>query len=350
MTPLRLAVAGAGAIGRQHAARVAALGQARLVAFVDPSPAAAAAAAQHGVPLYGELAAMLRDERPDGVVLATPNALHVPGALQCLRAGVPALVEKPVAVTVAEALRLVRAQRLSGVPVLVGHHRRHSPCLQRARRIVDSGRLGRLVAVSGTALFHKPARYFSESPWRGQPGGGPILINLVHEIDSLRQLAGDIVEVQAFASSARRGLAVEDSAALVLRFASGALGSFIVSDTAAAPNSWEQTSGEDPAFAHYAGQDCYLLAGERGSLSVPTLRGYTCEGEASWHRALQPITVPATNDAADPLQHQIDHFCDIIRGQAAPLVDAEDAARTLAATLAVAESARSGRPVSCNLE
>ncbi|OYU82379.1 MAG: oxidoreductase, partial [Burkholderiales bacterium PBB5] len=169
MTPLRLALAGAGQIGRAHAQRIAASIECQLVALVDPAPAAQALASAWGVPLFTTLDAMA--------------------------AGVPVLVEKPVADSVHDARRLVRAQQECGVPVLVGHHRRHSAVMAAARAVIQSGRLGRLVAVNGSATFVKPARYFTDAPWRGQIGGGPILINGVHEVDNLRALVGEITAV-----------------------------------------------------------------------------------------------------------------------------------------------------------
>lgn len=343
MTPLRLALAGAGQIGRAHAERIAASRECQLVALVDPAPAAQALASTWGVPLFSTLDAMLAQVRPDGVVLATPNGLHVGGALACLAAGVPVLVEKPVADSVADAQRLVQAQRDCGVPVLVGHHRRHSAVMAAARAVIHSGRLGRLVAVNGSATFVKPQRYFADAPWRGQPGGGPILINLVHEVDNLRALVGEITAVQAFASSATRGLAVEDTVAINLRFANGALGTFLLSDCAASPHSWEQTSAENPDYDHHADQDCYVIAGSQGSLQLPTLSLYQYEGECSWWRPLQRESLAA--DLADPLQRQLAHFCAVLRGQARPLVSAEDALQTLRVTLAVAEAARTGQVV-----
>jgi len=343
MTVLRLALAGAGQIGRAHAERIAASTECQLVALVDPAPAALALAADWGVPLFTTLDALLAQARPDGVVLATPNGLHVSGALACLAAGVPVLVEKPVADSVADAQRLVQAQRASGVAVLVGHHRRHSAVMAAARAVIASGRLGRLVAVNGSATFVKPDSYFADGPWRGQPGGGPILINLVHEVDNLRALVGEITAVQAFASSATRGLAVEDTVAINLRFANGALGSFLLSDCAASPHSWEQTSAENTAYDHHADQDCYVVAGSQGSLQLPTLNLYHYEGDCSWWLPLQRESLAA--ELADPLQRQLAHFCAVLRGQAPPLVSADDALRTLRATLAVAEAARTGQVV-----
>ncbi len=340
MTPLRLAVVGAGLIGRAHVQRIGRSADADLVALVDPALGSQAVANDAGVPLYPDLADMLRRERPDGVILATPNALHVAGAVACLEAGIPVLVEKPVATTSAEAQRLVQAQQRTGVPVLVGHHRRHSAYMQAARRFIDGGGLGRIVAVHCNALFHKPARYFTEAPWRTQPGGGPILINLVHEIDCMRMLAGDVVEVQAMASSALRGHAVEDTAAIVLRFASGALGTFIVSDTAAAPWSWEQTSGENAAYARYADEACYVVSGDRGSLAIPTMLVFGFTGERSWNVAMERQVLATDN--ADPLDRQMAHFCDVIRGRCTPLVSAAEGARTLQVVEMIARAAATG--------
>lgn len=341
--PLRLLVVGPGRIGLRHAELVQRSRACTLAGLVGPQPATEALAHRLGVPWWRELGAALAQARPDGAILATPNALHVEQALRCVAAGVPTLVEKPVADSLADARRLGDAVRAAGVPVLVGHHRRHSAILESARHVIDAGRLGRLVAVTGSATFRKPDAYFEQAPWRCGPGGGPILINMIHEIDDLRALVGDIVEVQAMASNAVRGFAVEDTVAIALRFANGALGSFMLSDAAASPRSWEQTCGEDKAYDHHADEDCYVIAGERGSLQVPTLRLRDYRGEASWTEPL--ATERLLRPQADPLQRQLDHFCAMIRGECAPLVGVDDAARTLAATLAIAEAARSGRTV-----
>ncbi|OUL99065.1 Gfo/Idh/MocA family protein [Variovorax sp. JS1663] len=339
MSKLRLAIAGAGLIGRAHWKRMLASGECELAAFADPYPSAAMLADEAGVPLYPSLEAMLAAQRLDGVVLATPNLLHVPGALACIEAGVPVLLEKPVADTMEEAIRLADAVEAAGVPVLVGHHRRHSAILEAARETIASGRLGRLVAVTASATFHKPDEYF-DAAWRRQKGGGPILLNLVHEIDNLRALVGDIVEVQATGSNAIRGFEVEDTVAITLRFANGALGTFMLSDAAASPRSWEQSSGENHDFDHHPDQDCYVIAGTRGSLQVPTLRVYEYLGAASWWNPLVKSQVEIRE--IDPLVRQLDHFCAVVRREVPPRVTVRDAIRTLAVTLAIDEAARTG--------
>ena len=339
--PTRIAVAGTGLIGRAHIAALRQSPTCVLSAVADPQ----GTAGEFGVPLHASLEALLERDRPDGVILATPNALHLPQALACLRAGVPALLEKPLTATVDEGEQLVReVERLRG-RLLVGHHRTHSPLLAQAREVIAGGALGRLVAVMGSAVYGKPEAYFRAGPWRAEPGGGPILINMIHEVHSLRLLCGEIRAVQAFASNAVRGFAVEDTAAITLHFASGALGSFMLSDTVGCGRSWEQTSGENPDYARYDDEDCYVICGTRGSLHVPTMRLDTSapDREPSWYEPLERAVLKARR--ADPLQLQLEHFGAVARGQAEPMVTAQDGLRNMRVVEAIAEAARSRRCV-----
>ncbi|MDQ4503603.1 Gfo/Idh/MocA family oxidoreductase [Sinomonas sp. ASV322] len=344
---VRIAVAGSGLIGQEHIGRIAGNPETQLCAVVDPAPAARDVADRHGVPLFGSLAELFADQRPDGVILATPNRFHVSGGLECVAAGVPVLVEKPIAETADDADRLVAAAEAAGVPLLVGHHRRHSPLLAEASRIIGDGALGAIVAVVGTALFRKPDDYFDAGPWRAQPGGGPMLINLIHEVDGLRALCGEIVRVQAVASNAARGFAVEDTAAITLAFANGALGTFMLSDAAAATASWEQTSRENPAYAHADGEDCYLIAGTHGSLGIPTMRLRTYAGTASWWEPFESRT--AVVERHDPLAAQLAHFAAVVRGEAEPLVTGRDGLQSLRVVEAILEAARTGGAVEVGL-
>jgi predicted dehydrogenase len=341
----RIAVVGAGLIGAAHMARAQASPTCTLSAVVDPAPAAREAADRAGVPLYPTLDALFAATQVDGVVVATPNRFHVEQALRCIDAGVGVLVEKPVADTVAEAERLAAAVAARDARVLVGHHRTHNPILVRAKALIDEGRLGRIVAVMGSAVFLKPDHYFADGPWRREPGGGPILINMIHEVNTLRLLCGEIVAVQAFGSNAVRGHAVEDTVAINLRFAGGALGTFMLSDTAACARSWEQTSRENEAYPSYADEDCYVIAGTRGSLSVPTMRikSYANAADASWWKPFAVDVAEVVHD--DPLTLQMEHFGAVIRGEAAPLVSVRDGLANLRVVEAIAEAAKTGRPV-----
>jgi predicted dehydrogenase len=347
---IRIAVVGAGQIGKRHAELVAKNAACALAAIVDPAPAAVGYARGLGVPLRASLAELLARDRPDGVILATPNQMHFDQAMACIAAKVPTLVEKPVAHTLEAGIRLCDAAEAARVPVLVGHHRRHGAIMAKAVEIIESGALGKIVAVVGTVLFYKAENegYFDGAfSWRREPGGGPILLNMIHEVGNLRALAGEIVAVQAFTSSATRNFPVEDTAAIALSFASGALGTFMLSDTAASDRSWEHTSGEDPRYAkaHTDDDDCYLVAGTMGSLAIPTMRlqRYATPADRSWHKTLERSVVQL--EAVDPLERQIAHFADVIRGRATPLVSARDGLANLRVVDAVVEAARTGRVV-----
>ena len=345
MNKTRVAVAGAGLIGLAHIAVAQKSPTCTLSAIVDPAPSAEAAAKKAGVPLYKSLDELIARDRPDGVVLATPNQLHVPQALQCIEARLPMLLEKPIAPTVEEGERLLRAADAAGARILIGHHRAHSPIMAKAKEIVERGTLGPLVAVMGSAVFYKPDHYFADGPWRREPGGGPILINMIHEVHNLRMLCGEIVAVQAFASDATRSFPVEDTVAINLRFASGALGSFMLSDTAASARNWEHTSQENKAYPTYDDEDCYVLMGTFGSLSIPTMRlkTYDRAEDRSWWKPFRTSVAEMTRD--DPLKHQMEHFGAVVRGEASPLVSARDGLANLRVTEAIGEAAKTGQVV-----
>jgi predicted dehydrogenase len=347
---VRIAVTGAGQIGKRHAELVVKSTECALSAIVDPASASADYARTLGVPLYRSLAELLAKDRPDGVILATPNQMHVEQTLECVAAKVPTLVEKPVAHTLEAGIRLCEAAETANVPVLVGHHRRHSSIMARAVEVIETGVLGKIVAVMGSVLFYKAENegYFDGAfAWRCEPGGGPILLNMIHEIGNLRSLCGEIVAVQAFTSNATRNFPVEDTAAIALKFANGALGTFMLSDTAASDRSWEHTSGEDPRYAkaHTDEDDCYLIAGTLGSLAIPTMRlqRFRTAADQSWHKALEKSVIRL--EVVDPLERQIAHFADVIRGKAKPLVSARDGLQNLRVIDAIVEAARTGRVV-----
>lgn len=342
--PVRIAVIGAGLIGRKHI-EVLRAGRPNytLAGVADPSPEAAAEAGKLGYAFYATIDELLDQSKPDGVVVAVPNQLHVSTGLACIERGIPILIEKPVADTVAEALRLVRAAEAAGVATLTGHHRRHNPVMRRAAELVREGSVGKVVAATSTWLNHKPVGYH-DLAWRRELGGGPVLINAIHEIDCLRMLCGDIATVQAADSNDVRGFAVEDTVAAILRFKSGALGTLILSDTVSSPWSWETTSGENPQFPN-SGLDCILIGGTRGSLSVPALDLRWHEaGQESWMKPLLQKREPII--PADPYFEQMSNFAAVIGGTEEPVLTGREGTKTLAATLAITEAAKTGQPVS----
>lgn len=341
-TPLPIALIGAGQIGRAHAEHALRGHDVRVAAVCDPGPAAAALGAQLGVPHFADPQALLDRVPVRAAIVATPNQAHADAALACIARRIPVLVEKPVTDTVAEGEHLCAAAEAAGVPLLVGHQRRHSPTMRRARQLISGGLLGRPVSVHAMAVWLKPEPYFDVA-WRRQPGGGPVLINLIHDIDMLRWLVGEIVEVQAITSNVQRGFAVEDTAAIALRFANGALGTMGVTDAAVAPWNWDLSAGE---AGHYPPQDIdsHYFSGTEASLTLPRLNIYRYRGQRGWHEELtQERTIV---HRADPYLEQLRHLRAVAEGGEAPVCSGRDGLGTLQATLAVLEAARTRAPVS----
>jgi predicted dehydrogenase len=344
MSSCRIAVAGAGLIGKRHVAAMAVARGAQLSAIVDPAPGAAAYAAALGVPHFAGLDGLIAAGVADAVILATPNQLHVQGGLECVRAGLPVLVEKPLATDVAAARVLVEAAEAAAVPLLAGHHRRHNPLIAAAKAMIAAGEIGTPVSVHAMFWLMKPEEYF-DAGWRREPGAGPVFLNLIHDIDLLRHLIGEVVAVQAVQSNAVRGNSVEETAVLTLEFANGALGTANVSDTIPAPWSWELTTGENPAYPQ-TDQACYLIGGTMGALELPSGRLWHHPGKRSWWEPLSARVSPRAS--GDPLVLQIEHFARVVAGGERPLVSGREGLNTLAVIEAVKQAAQLGRRVALN--
>ena len=341
MTEVRIALVGAGLIGREHAALVAGHPRSSLAAIADPDPAAPALASTLRVQHFEDYERMLDEVAPDGVIVALPNTLHVEAGLACIARRIPVLVEKPIADTVAAAMRLVEAGEEAGIPVLVGHHRRHGSDIREAKRAISNGELGQIVAISGMAAVAKHDTYF-DADWRRLPGGGPLLINAIHDIDCFRTLCGEIESVQAIGSSAVRGHAVEDTVAVALQFRSGALGTYLLTDASPSPYFWEIAAEQSLTFPHQA-EDCYFVFGRKASLAVPTLDLWEHKAEGDWRDPLVRRRLSVGVESC--YVAQLENLIDVIHGNADPVVSGREGALTLAATLAVARAIAEGRRV-----
>jgi len=339
--PLSVALIGAGAIGRLHAERCLRHSEVRLAAIADPGNAAREFAAGLGVPWYADYRELLDTVEVGAAIVATPNSTHLPVGRICIERRVPLLIEKPIAATLEDGRSLCDAADAAAVPLLVAHHRRHNPIQRRARELITQGALGRPVSANVMATWLKPDAYF-DLAWRRDPGGGPVLINLIHDIDQLRFMLGEVIEVQAMASNSIRTFAVEDTAGALMRFSNGVLATLIVSDATTSPWNWDLSAGEAP---HYPRQDvdAMFLCGTEGSLTLPGLSLYRYAGRRGWHEEL--MLKRQAPHSCDPYVEQLRHLRAVAEGREAPLCSGRDALRTLAVAQAVLESARTRLPV-----
>ncbi|CAE6938227.1 bbp-1 [Symbiodinium sp. CCMP2592] len=368
--PCRVGVVGAGPlVGRAHCLllkRLAADDDVELACICQRRADDTALAEQLQVPLYVDAKEMACQEALDGVVIAAPTHLHLALTQACIegtklrreegRGGTlkALLIEKPICHDLQSAAELLSVTDSAGVVVLVGHQRRHSRLVKRARQVVTDQDFGPLRGVNMEFSLLKPDSYFCKDDpaleWRRRKGvGGPILINTIHDLDLMRFITGhEITKVFAMTSSAARGEEVEDSGGITVTFDHGAVGTLFFTDAAPAPWSYEFTTGENKKYPPVPGndmRDCYHFMGAQRSLGFPSLHDFSYRGaaERGWDAPLtveQPVV-----QTEDPLLLQMNHFVRVCRGEEIPVCSGRDAVESLAVVLAVQRSAECGRAV-----
>ena len=325
-----------------HVTHAATLRETILVGISGLDDHAPALAEQFDVPLYSNYHDLI-DGGVDGVIVATPNQLHLEVGAFFAAHGVHVLVEKPIADTLAAGTELCAVAKHHGVHLLVGHHRRFNSLVRAAGHVVAHD-LGQLLASSAMVTMRKPDSYY-EPEWRRSVGAGPVLVNLVHEVDLQRAVYGEIDRVQAAAWELARGYDFDDTAAVLLHFRNRALGTIVMTESSPSPWSWEASVSEGMGY-HNAGRDHAQFLGTEASLSFPSMTVWTyhpVDGEPGWRSPLHSKRVDV--EPNDPYLDQIAHFARVVRGLEAPLVSGVDGLRSLAVVAAVMDAARTGQIV-----
>jgi len=313
----RILVVGGGLIGARHVQSVHAHDRCTLVGLVDPDPKV-----QTGVdaPRYQDMSEV--QDTVDGVILATPTRLHATQGAFAASQGWHILIEKPVASDLASAHSLSRAVAHAGVGSLVGHHRRYHASVQQLKDLIARGEIGIPVTASLIWAMRKPDSYFQDN-WR-TTDGSPVLINLVHDIDILRFVFGEIASVAALRGTSQRQSGRIEAGAVAIAFASGATGTISFADTTPSPWGFEAATGENPNIGS-TGQDMMWITGTKGGISYPSM---TLWGGTDWATPAKKRDLNCERNDKPPLDAQLDHFIAVMDG-APPLIDVADAARTL---------------------
>lgn len=222
---LALGLIGAGGIGGLHRTAIDRIGEVRLAAVSDSdSGLARQVGRRYGIPWYRDYKALLEDPGIEAVAVATPSHLHASMALAALDAGKHLLVEKPIALTVADADRIVTRAREQGLRLGVAHQFRTTSRYRALRRLVDEGVFGELLRGVWVQHLVRSQAYYDGSRWRGEwaGGGGALLNQYVHDLDMLCGLFGEPVEVSGRIANLAHDSQVEDIASGVIGFRSGA--------------------------------------------------------------------------------------------------------------------------------
>jgi UDP-N-acetyl-2-amino-2-deoxyglucuronate dehydrogenase len=283
---------------------------------------------------------MARDD-VDAVCICTPSGMHAEQAIAAARAGKHVLVEKPMALTLADADAMIAASAEAGVLLGVALQRRAEPEFQQLQAAIAAGKLGRLVLGSVSVPYMRAQSYYDSAAWRGTwalDGGGALMNQGIHLLDLLLWLMGDAVEARATATTLAHDIEVEDCITATLRFANGALGSLMATTAAA------------PGFPHRV-----EIYGDRGGVQIEGEQVIRWEGEGSEPAPAEsterrePIAAGAGSSPAGigAVGHTrlLADFAAAIRERRGPLVPGAEGRRALALVLAIYEAARTGQAV-----
>lgn len=323
---MKILIAGLGSIGRRHFRNLVALGEKDLV-FYRSNKATLPNEELAGFPVETDLAAALNNHHPQAVIVANPTALHLEVALPAAEAGCAILLEKPIAEDLARVEDLRRAAEKSGSRILVGFQFRYHPTLNKAKELVESGALGKILSVHahwGEYLpnWHPWEDYRQSYAARADLGGG-VIRTLTHPLDYLRFLLGEVQALTALSGqiSPLELAGVEDVAEIGLRFACGAIGGLHV-------NYFQRPPAHRLEIVGAAG----------------TLRWDNADGNLIHFQPQQPFgsvaaqapdisereyPLPAGFERNDLFLAQTRHFLQVARGAESPRCSLEDGVRAL---------------------
>jgi predicted dehydrogenase len=331
---LRVGVVGAGFIGADHAAAYARRDDVEVVGIADSDPGRARdVAVRVGSRSFGHHAALLEEVRPDAVSICVPTGLHRAVVEDVAAGGAHVLLEKPMAASVAECDAIAAAAARHGIVLMLGLTHRFHTELQRARSLIEEGRLGSPMLAQDLFSFGEraawPAWYYD----RALSGGGELMHDGVHLVDRLAWLIGSpIVEVFGRTTTYARGIdGVEDGGVAVLRFASGAIASLFV-------NQSTYPLRADSPSVPMPGRSELEIHGSRGTVRYRT-----------WHELVvdladEPSVTSAYGDGRE-LDREIAEFVAAIRDARPPSVGAAEGRRGIAVVQSIYESERRARPV-----
>lgn len=235
VVPIRVGLVGCGAISTQHLEAIQAAEGLELTGVVSASAdRAKTVGTRWGVPWFTRLEDLLGRDDVDLVTICTPSGLHPGQALAALRSGHHVVVEKPIALSVADADAVVREGRERGLVVATISQRRFEPAIRALREAVEAGALGRISLIIAEGLYYRPQSYYDSAAWRGTRDldGGVLMNQAIHMVDLIRWIGGPVTSAAGHVATLGHRMEAEDTATASLRFRNGALGEIVATTCA----------------------------------------------------------------------------------------------------------------------
>ena len=335
---MKFLIAGLGSIGRRHFRNLIALGEKDIV-LLRTRKATLPEDELAGYSVETDLKKALRKHKPDAVIVANPTSMHLDIAIPAAEAGCHILLEKPVSHSLERLDVLQKAAEKTGIRILVGFQFRYHPMLNKARELIQSGALGKVLTVHthwGEYLpqWHPWEDYRQSYAARAELGGG-VIVTLTHPLDYLRYLIGEVDSLWSFNGHiSPLEVNVEDVAEIGLKFTSGALGGLHVNYFQRPPVHRLEIVGTDGTL-HWDNADGILY-----SYKMPTSFGSFSENPPP--AFMESFSPPEGFERNQLFVAQTRHFLEVVRGESEPICGLQDGVMALRVALAAYESQKTG--------
>jgi len=343
--PVTIGLVGCGAISTQHVEAIAAVDGVRLGAVMSASAERArTVGTRAGVPWTTSLDDLLDRPDVDAVAILTPSGLHAAQAIAALEHGKHVLVEKPLALTVADAEAAIEVANWAGLTLATVSQRRFERVMQVLHRAVEDGALGTISLVVTEGIYMRPQSYYDSAAWRGTTAmdGGVLMNQAIHVVDLVRWLGGPVRSVAAHVTTRTHEMEAEDTATVSLAFESGALGSIVATTSAVTESAAETRVVGDKGRVTVVGED----AVDWDVPGVDRPSGDAGEGEVVGASANGATPAAATwGTTATGHIRQYANFLEAVRTHQQPAVTGEDGRNAVEIVTAAYESSRTGRSI-----
>ncbi|MBI1874730.1 MAG: Gfo/Idh/MocA family oxidoreductase [Acidobacteria bacterium] len=339
---MRIGIIGGGNISETHARAARAVPGLDVVAFYGLNHERTARLARHyGGTAYDDFETFLTHRPMDVVAIGSPSGLHGEQGIAAARRGLHVLVEKPLDITTERADALIAAADAAGVKLGVFFQDRLRPAACEMKAMLDAGEIGDPVMISGRVKWYRPPEYYSGSRWRGTwalDGGGALMNQAIHTVDLMLWLFGPVARVYGCCATRVHAIEVEDTAASILEFASGAVGT-IEAATSVFPGynrRLEVTGSEGTLVLDHD----RLIAVDLRARPSPRAGAESAQTTDANLSASSPVV-------GDESAHRrvLEDFVRAIETNGSPACDGREGRRSLELVQAIYASARAHRPV-----
>lgn len=294
------------------------------VALVDPTPAGDEGASEMNLPLYESLRDALNNHKIDGVIVCTTARETIAASRAAIECQIPMLVVPSKGTSLDASQDLVAEAKKVMVPLLVGNHRRFHPSVIAAKEFITSGGIGTVITAQSTSWFPKSEAKLGDIHWESRQGHLSILNDLIDDLDVLRYLLGEVIEISGVTTSLLRGGSVPSSLGGLLKFENDVICTVNASDEVVSQANWLLTAGETDKYSK-TGQSCLWIGGSEGTLSIPDLAFWSYgDKDASWESRLGVKKIKSDSAVSAVIAELLDFEC-VIHDKKVPVCSGEDA-------------------------